>query len=177
MEKTPAQIHERIRVGGVKLSQELAQFIYSRPASAECFLTTALGAISHQQINITFLSLSATENEVNISFCVDKDQYITVQGLLDSVIGNRHQTQCIPSVGTLTIFPHRNSLRFIGKIIQSFSDNKLPIYGLCTSISALSINTDYSLLEHALRVLQEVIELPENHAPLRQEFNVRQINL
>jgi hypothetical protein len=177
MEKTPVQIHERIRVGGIKLSHELVQFIYSRPASAECFLTPALEAISCRQINITFLSHSATEDFVNTSFCVEKNYHITVQGLLDSVIKEPHQIKNLPSVGTLTIFPHRNSLAFLGKIIQSFSSHSLPLYGLCTSVSALSVNTDYSLLEHTLHVLRDVIELPDNHAPFKQEFIVRQISL
>ncbi len=159
------------------MSNELVQFVYSRPATATCFLTPALEAISQRQINITFLSLSSTENEVITNFCVEKNNHITVQGLLDSILGDPHQITCIPSVGTLTIFPHRNSLAFLGKIVQSFSNHNLPIYGLCTSVSALSVNTDYSQVEHSIHILQGVIELPENHAPFRQEFNVRQISL
>lgn len=177
MDTAPTKIHHRIRVGGIKLSPELVQFIYTGPSQEKCLLTPALESIAGQHINITFLSLSASENTISTTLCVEAENHIAVQGLLKAVIHNSRQFKTIPSVGTLTIFPHRNSITLLGKIIQSFAINTLPVYGLCTSISAISIITDYSSLQRAITALENIVELPDNHAPFRQEFTIRQISL
>lgn len=177
MDSAPTRIQERISVGGIKLSPELVQFTYTRPATEKCFLAPALAAIAGKQINITFLSLSASAGNISVSLCVEAENHLVVKGALDAVINDSQHLQCIPSVGTLTVFPHRNSLTLLGRVIRSFAVNTLPVYGLCTSVSALSVNTAFSSLEDGIRALENIVELPYNHSPFRQEYNIRQVNL
>lgn len=177
MDNAPARIQERISVGGIKLSPELAQFSYTRTATEKCFLAPVLESIAGKHINISFLSLSEASGNVSVSFCVEVENHVVVKGILESAIQSPQQLQCIPSAGTLTIFPHRNSFALLGRVIQTFAVNKLPVYGFCTSISALSIVTAFCSLEAAITALETIIELPENHAPFRQEFSIRQISL
>ncbi len=177
MANAPARIPQRINIGGIKLSNELVQFIYTRPSTEGSDLPHALKAIAAKQINISFFTLSQGPDKVTASFCVDADDHLIVQELVARTIQDPKRITCLPSIGTLTVFPHRNSFTLLGRVIQSFSDNQLPVYGLCTSISALSVITAFQSLDPAIKALETIIQLPENHAPFRQEFNIRQISL
>lgn len=177
MDSTPTKIPERISVGGIKLSPELVQFIFTRPVTENCVLAPVLAIIAGKQINITYLSLSASSREISTSLCVNTEHLMIVKPILEDFVKNPQSLQCIPSVGTITIFPHRNSLILLGRIIRAFAVNQLPVLGVCTSISALSINIAFSSLETGIKVLENIVELPDNHSPFRQEFHVRQINL
>ena len=177
MDRTPAKIHERIRVGGIKLSPELVQFSCNYTSATDSCLATALKVIAGQQINVTFLSLSSSSDTLSMSLCVALENHIIVRQILESAFADVGRLQCIDSVGTLTVFPHRNSLALLGRIVGAFAVNSLPVYGICTSISALSVNTRYSSLMQAVTTLRDIVDLPENHSPFRQEFIIRQINL
>jgi len=87
------------------------------------------------------------------------------------------QLQVIHGVGTLTLFPHRRSLALLGRVVEILGQSGMSIHSLCTSISALAINIDFVLLDQAVEVLEKIVELPQNHAPFRPEFWVRQISL
>lgn len=171
------RILQRIRVGGIKLSPELAQFTYTRPTAEKCFFNASLESIAHQNINISYLSLSCSENSVSTSFCVANEYLTTVQGILSTSGIRQEYLLCISSVGSLTIFPHRNNLSMLGRVLRIFGSYKLPVFGVCTSVSALSVITRYSDLENATIALEGILELPENHSPFRQEFNIQQINI
>ena len=57
----------------------------------------------------------------------------------------------------------------LGVLLEIFGKNRLSLYSLCSSLSALVINTDYTQLEQAAQALQTSFQLPENHAPFRQQ--------
>lgn len=175
MDKAPTRIPERISVGGIKLSREQVQFSYTRPISEQCFLAPALRRIAGRHINIPFLSISAAVDQVSVSICTEAVHHLVVKAILETAVKSPHRLQCLASVGTLTLFPHRNSFVLPGRILQTFAANKLPIYGMCTSISALSVVTPFNTLESAITALEEIVEIPENHSPFRQELSIRQI--
>lgn len=175
MDNAPTSIPERVSVGGIKLSPEQVQFSSTRPVSEQCLLTPALKCIAGRHINITYLSSSVTSGQVSVSLCVEAAHHMEVKGILETAVKSPQHLQCIPSVGTLTIFPHRNSFVLPGRILQAFAVNNLPIYGLCTSISALSVVTAFNRLDSAITALEDIVEVPRNHSPFRQELTIRQI--
>lgn len=177
MDNTPERIPQPINIGGIKLSHELVQFIYTRPSAIQSILPRTIHTIAARQINISYFSLSMGEETVNASFCVEVENHVSVEEIITKSIPDSHSLTTIPSVGALTLFPHRNSFNLLGKVVQCFVKHRLPVYGLCTSISALSVLTDYKLLENGILALETIVQLPENHAPFRQEFNIRQVSV
>lgn len=175
MDNAPTGIPERISVGGIKLSPEQVQFSFTRPVAEHGSLASALKLIASRHITITYLSSSATSGQVSVSLCVEAAYHMVVKGILQTAVKSPQHLQCIPSVGTLTVFPHRNSFVLPGRILQAFSVNNLPIYGLCTSISALSVVTAFNRLDSAITALEDIVEVPRNHSPFRQELTIRQI--
>lgn len=166
---------ERFKIGGIKLSPELVQFSCSYPPDKRKRFIAVLENLAARQINILYLSHETAGSKTTTTLCVEKDNQITVRNFFDAFVENSGELICKKSVGTLTLFPHRSSVSFLSSILFFFYKHNLQVYGLCTSISALSIITDYSELDRATAALQGIVELPENHAPFRQEFSVRQL--
>lgn len=166
----------RIRIGGIKLSPELVQFSFSRQSGQGKQLSAILKAVAGQSINIPFLSLSSSPPRSSISLCVAAENHVLVRTLIEYHLQQGQQIHSFPEVGTISLFPHRYSFELLGKIISCMTETAIPIYGICSSISALTIVTYYNRQEDAVSALESFIELPANHAPFRQEFDIRQIS-
>jgi len=169
MPKGPAEIHDRISIGGIKLSPELAQFSLSCPKNDPNFLSLLLQAIAGQQINIVYFSLTDADDNFNLSFCVEAIHRPAVVSLLPHCNCQVNQVQHPDSVGTVTIFPHRNSLNLLGRVLSACGTDTLSISGLLTSISALSFASPYPNLDDTVEKLITFFDLPENHAPFKPQ--------
>ncbi len=166
---------QMVRIGGIKFSEELAQVSIACTTSDDSSLYQLLQLIAQKSINIPFLCHSGVTKFPESTFCVERSELYRVQQILNfSSFQNKH-TKIIPSVGTLTLFPHKYSLRLLGIIMQFFGKHQFPIHSLCSSISTIAVNTDYILLDEIAEKLQNVLELPENHAPFRLDFRLTQI--
>jgi len=167
-----------IRLGGIKFSEELVQITVSRTSVHDSEIQYLLNLMTGKKINLPFLchTGAASEADSTTVFCVERSEYDTVQQLLSLSTLHISQWFSIPSVGTVTIFPHRNSFRVLGTSLAVFGKNGYPVYSVGTSISALAVNTDFSMLDEIASSLQQYFELPENHAPFRPEFQLKEMD-
>lgn len=165
----------KIRIGGIKFSEELAQVTVVREPAGETSFDDLLRQLAGRQINIPFICHDNSTDNAEISLCTLLSELGRVQEVLHFFSCTNRTIRIIPSVGTLTLFPHRNSFRLLGLVIAFFGRNRYPIHSLSTSISAIALNTDFCLLDEIAVKLQSVVELPENHAPFRQEFRLTQM--
>ena len=166
----------RFRIGGIKLSPELVQFTFVCPTNQPRLTSLILKAIAGRAINLPFLSLSATTEGARISLCVAADSGTIVRHLIAEGLGESPQIDSITAVGTLSLFPHRYSFDLVGRLIAQLSAAGIALYGMCSSISALTVVIGFNHQEEAIRALAPWIDLPANHAPFRQEFDIRQIS-
>lgn len=171
----PMDDFREIRLGGIKFSEELVQLTFFRTSTADTSFAHLLQLLAERSINIPFLCLSSLTKTPESVFCVDRQDLDMVQQLLHCSSTTNKQVKIIPSVGMLTVFPHRNSFRLLGRLIRFFGDAGYPLHSLGTSISAVAMITDYQLLEEIAEKLQSLFTLPDNHAPFRQGFRVTQI--
>ena len=63
----------------------------------------------------------------------------------------------------------------MGRILSALGQAGLPVYGITSSLSSLTITTDYRRLDDAVSTVCQVVTLPDNHAPFRPEFRVKQL--
>ncbi len=167
----------KIRIGGIKFSEELIQVTVALNSPADSSINRLLHVLAERHINIHFLCHSAVREANETIFCVERSEVARIEQILNSPLARKEQVDIIPSVGTLTLFPHRNDYKLLGLLIAFFGRNSFPMHALSTSISAIAINTDFHLLDDIALKLQNVTKLPDNHAPFRQTFRVTQIQL
>lgn len=165
---------DKIKVGGIKLSRELVQ-VNVRWQAETGALTSLLRHTTEQKINLTYLSVSTTLRPAMASFCVADSDFERVKMLIDAEPDLGKDIEIKAPVGALTVFPHRSSFRLLGLMLAALSKAGCPIYGVASSISALTLNTNYWLIGRALQTLESILDLPPNHTPYRQEFLVKQI--
>ncbi len=176
MKNLPSQASDnRTLVGGIKFSKELVHIELVCEKTTHWSFEDVLKLLAEKSINIPFLCHSCISKSTESIFCIDSNDFDIVQSVLNSHLLTGSTFTVIRSVGTLTVFPHRYSFQFIGQILAVITGCNYPVYSLSTSISAIAINTDYFSLDKLVEKLQTVIELPENHAPFRQEFCFKQV--
>jgi len=165
---------DTIRIGGIKLSGELVQIDFREPGTQGGILTRVLQQISSAKINLPHLHQGLVRDEMQTTFCVDIQDYHRLQSILDAELGE-FWFRILPSVGTVSLFPHDSSLGFVATVYAIFADEEIAVHGMSSSVSAFVLHTDYSEIDRAVTALLKIYELPDNHSPLRSELRMQQI--
>lgn len=163
------------RLGGIKLSEELAYFNCRYDHRHNTAFSRVLETLSAQQINIHYLSHSCDAEFSLTGFCTSSQLRDETHRLLSPLESGGALIEVQDHTGTLTLFPHKNSLRLLYDVLSLFQDHQLKIHGFCTSISALTMVLNAIDLDRSVTILRSLVDLPPNHAPLRQEFTVKQV--
>jgi hypothetical protein len=179
----------KIGLGGIKFSEKLVHVSHRALQPSDRSFVDILQRITEKRINLPFVCAGAVGNEIHSTFCIAATDFALFASIVDIPLGCEdtrsqpssglhlgEQLQVIHGVGTLTLFPHRRSLAILGLVVEILGQSGITIHSLCTSISAVAINVDYRLLDLAVEALEKSFELPDNHAPFRPEFSVRQIS-
>ena len=166
MDASPA----KLPIGGLKLSSELVQ-IRLLPNS-DFSVREMLRRLADHRINVTMVSLDAADGELTGIACIFTEDRALAEVALQPVAC---AIDMLSPVGAVTIFPHQARLLLIGKILWVLGREGLPVYGMASSHSALTFTTDYRRLDDAVSAVCRIVSLPENHAPFRPEFRVKQL--
>ncbi|MBU1056165.1 MAG: hypothetical protein KKC46_20420 [Proteobacteria bacterium] len=160
----------KLPIGGLKLSSELVQ-IRLLPNS-DFSVNEMFSRLAEHKINVTIVSLDATDDQLTGIGCIlAEDRALAERALLPLAAA----IDMLSPVGAITIFPHQSRLLLIEKILSAMVQDGLPVYGIASSHSALTLTTDYRQLDNAVSAVSRIVSLPENHAPFRPEFRVKQI--
>ena len=164
-----------LKIDGIKFSEELVLFNLPDSGHTKSSATTFLHLLAQNRINMPFVSLTRRQSGLWLSGCVGADKMDRVGYLFEAEPKLTRQLEVIPSVGLLTLFPHQAGLRILGLALAAFGKTQLPLYAMASSLSALTFVTGFSLLERAVEYLEEVVVLPENHAPFKPQFRVKHV--
>ncbi len=157
---------DTVKLGGIKLSAELVQIDIASSVLPDDALIKILKRITSAKTNIPHLHQGVVGKTLQTTLCIATENYPSLQaGLAAELSDSRYRIR--ESVGTLSLFPHKSSVAFAAQVIAALTAQSIPIYGISTSVSALVVHTDYTLLEDAVEAVLTFAELPENHTPLR----------
>jgi hypothetical protein len=166
---------DRFRLGGIKFSLELVQ-INSLDRPGECLRTgRLLRLLAERRINLPFFFYSPGFPRSISSLGLEVEEFDQVESTLMGDPDLSPGLETIRPVGTLTLFPHRSDLALLGRVLRAWGRSGFPLYGMGTSISTVTISTDYRLLDRAFEALKTLLGLPENTVPQRPEFRVKQV--
>ncbi len=158
---------EKISIGGLRFSSEQTQVSLSEFSADFSDFTSFLEKLAQDQISLPFLCID-TMLGAHASICMSREDF---EQQRDQVSDTLQRYDLSPklrnSTGSLTLFPHQSRLKILGAVLEIFGKQKLPIHSLCSSISALVVNTDYHELNNAAQALETVFHLPDNHSPFR----------
>lgn len=157
----------KIRLGGIKLSEELVQFSFVSKRAGTEQLTALLARLTDRKVNIPLLWLSHSPAASHHSFCTAENDAGWVAGMIGLATGSSDHCPTRERLGSLSLFPHNFSLAVLHRILALLHQAEIPVYSLTSSLSALVILTDSCLLDGAIGALQQGFLLPDNHAPFR----------
>jgi hypothetical protein len=160
----------KLPVGGLKLSQELVQIRLFPKAGYP--VEEMFRRLADRKINLTGVVLEANDGHLNGMGCILAEDRLPAEEALRPFEGS---FEILGPVGTLTVFPHQGRLELFGRLLSALGNSGISVYGIVSSFSSLTIILDYPRLDEAVSVVCAIIQLPENHAPLRPEFRVKQL--
>ncbi len=160
----------KLPVGGIKLSLELIQIqLPSHPAIP---VHRVFSCLADLRINMTLVVLDTVGGCFSGACCVPAEDRRKVDAALAPMAGNY---RILAPVGALTVFPHQSRLELVGRTLAAMREAGAPVYGMASSFSAITVTTDYLRMDDIVAAILRVVELPENHAPFRPEFRVKQL--
>jgi aspartokinase len=171
---------EKLKIGGLKQSLELCQFDLRGPDSSERIVLGVSKLLASQKINMEFLTYYQNRNSYHqLTFCINQEKFLYTSEIFkkEGSLPMRWGINCREHVGIISIFPHHSAIRILGVIMVSWAERSIPIYGISTSLSAISFVTDYHVIDKAVEVVQDLFQLPDNHAPLKPEIHYYQSNM
>jgi aspartokinase len=157
---------DSLRLGGIKLSGELVQIDFH---GSKFFADTFIGLLStiaEAEITIPHLHQRISGKFFQSTLCLATEDFLRVQKDVVTLL-QKGKTRILPAVGSITLFPHRFEFGLFTRVLNALVHDNIPLFGISTSVSALVIHTDNSLLEKGVQAILKVCELPENHTPLR----------
>jgi aspartokinase len=167
----------KTKIEGIKLSNELIAITFRNIADSENLISHVCQLLARNQINMPFLSLIRTGKENQLSCCFSAQEKDRVTDIIHSESRISATAEFIHAVGLLSIFPHQSSMNILGLSLRAIGKARLPIYGLASSLSALTFVMDYSRLNTAVASLREYMDIPSDQISLQPEIRVRQIGL
>jgi aspartokinase len=158
-----------LAIGGIKVSPVLVQFNLFHHASGLSALSIVFRRIAEERINLSFLTLGKAEHGVACSFCVAENDAGRTQRLMEQTVPEDSRFSMMSRVGTVSLFPHHDSLVLVGTVLKILGAARIPVYALCTSLSAVAVCIDYHLIDRAIVEFRKFFDLPANHAPFHPE--------
>jgi hypothetical protein len=157
-----------MRLGGIKFSEQLARVSFELPEGSAA-LPGLLAELSKNRLNLSRLFLCPYQGAYS-DFCIDHTDFKRSRELLHQTFAVNRLTPIFEEpVGTITLFPHRSDIHLLLTVLETIDTHDLPVYGLYSSISGISLCIGHELLDRATSLLLEDFDLPKGHSPFRYE--------
>jgi aspartokinase len=143
---------ERIRFGGIKLLAGGSCFVSSSPGGKFRLGHQVTGPLAENKLNLTFLTHVDGDRT---AFCTAGAMGEGTRAFLQNLAGGQDVFQHQSDIALLAVYPHNKLPENIGTFVKSLAESKSKIFGLASSLSALSV-----VLEgrRQIRVLDHIFE-------------------
>jgi aspartokinase len=154
----------KVRIEGFKRCGELVRVSMGHASPPEEFLPGFLRTLTQSRINMNLFVGRATEKGIQFTCCVAPSDGSRVRELTDNMTDQRGGVEFHHPVDLISIFPHQFNLKVVGLVLMAFAKARIPLYGICSSLSALTLITDHGHSDKALAVLKEFLDLPADQS-------------
>jgi hypothetical protein len=164
----------KIPINGLKLSGPLVALWVAASELKAATLSALYRLLSANCVNIAYMTAGDAMSQEPALCCIDRTDIAKVMALFDNDPQFRHRICVGSDVGLLTFYPHRSSLTVLGSALQLLGRQEIRIYGMASSISALSFVVAFEQLEAAGAILTRGLRLPDGATPMRDTIKTRQ---
>lgn len=164
----------QITINGLKLNGPLVALWVASTESKASTLAALYRLLTSNCVNIAYMTAGDEPAEDSALCCIDRTEEAKVTALIDNNPQLRGQINVGSDVGLLTFYPHRSSLKALGLALQLFGEHEIRIFGMASSISALSFVVAFEQVEKAGTLLSKHLELPDSATPIWATVKTRQ---
>jgi aspartokinase len=161
-----------IRINGIKLSQVLVLIDFKGRAGDS--IPRLFSRLRQNRINLAFITTHSFGEQFRVSFCADTKDVVVLKNSLETENGLGGSVSVTPAVGLVSLFPHRSDFQLPGIVLSALASESIPIYGFSTSLSMLTMVTDFLCQDSVVAALRKHVYLPPGYIPIRPEFRVTQ---
>ena len=108
----PMEEEAKIRIGGIKFSEELVQVRVALKSPADSSIKQLLHLITEKHINIPFLCHSVVSKSPETIFCVERSEMTGIQQILDHSCIERSMSTSFSPLALSPSFPIKTNSKF-----------------------------------------------------------------
>jgi aspartokinase len=151
---------EKIPMEGVKVVGDLVRLNVGSTFLRQDVMADFLRGLAQDGINMNLFIGREEEQGIQFSCCVAAADESGARKVTGSMPDLKERTRVHGPVDLLSVFPHQFNLKVLGLGLMALTRAQIPVYGFCSSFSALTFITDHTHSERALAVLGDCFELP-----------------
>jgi hypothetical protein len=125
-------------------------------------MTGFLRSLATSRINMRLFIGAESGCGVQATCSVSDADAIRTEVLADSIPELKRCTERRGAEALVSIFPHRFNLQTVGLALMALAEARLPMYGLCSSLSALTFITDHARIQEVFAVFQATFDFSNN---------------
>jgi aspartokinase len=163
-----------ISINGLKLNGPFVALWIAASELKASTLAALYRLLAGNCVNIAYMTAGNAMADEPALCCIDRTEVAKLTALIDNDSQLRDRIRVGSDVGLLTLYPHRSSLKVLGSALQLLGEHEIVIYGMATSISALSFVVAFKQLETAGTILSRGLRLPDGATPIRDTIKIRQ---
>jgi hypothetical protein len=164
----------KISINGLKLNGPFVALWVAASELKASTLAALYRLLTGNCVNIAYMTAGDAMADEPALCCIDRSEAARVTALFDNDPQFRDQIRVGSDVGLLTFYPHRSSLTVLGSAFQLLGVHEICVYGMASSISALSFVVAFEQLERAGSIVSQGLQLPESATPVRDTIKTRQ---
>jgi aspartokinase len=150
----------KARIGGIKVSFDLALLNLFRPSAVGEAPIFLLQALADNKINISFLTRMENDSGSTCNCCVSVHDLDRVACLFDEAAFYGEQVEVIHKVAVVSVFPHRYQLSVLGTVVGALGQAEISVHAMGTSLSSITVVVDCRSLPRVITLFEEVFDLP-----------------
>ena len=151
---------EKIPMEGVNVSPKMAWVSVSHAFPEGDHSAGFLHSLAQDRINMNLLMTEEGKEGGRVLCCVAAADGSRTRKLIDSNPDLRTCAEVYEPVGLISIFPLRASPKTVGLALIALVEAHIPVYGFCSSLSALTFVIDHDRLQDALAAFEGCFDFP-----------------
>lgn len=151
---------EKIPMEGVNVSPKMARVSLVHACSGEEITSGFLHPLAVERINMNLFIAEEGKEGCGVLCCVAAADGSRAGGLLKGGPDAAERAVVQEPVGLMSVFPLHSSLKTLGLALIALADARVPVYGFCSSLSALTFVIDHDRLDEALAAFEGCFVFP-----------------